>query len=84
MKGARTSPARPTVDVGAAAPDTGEGEASTEVVFQAAERGFADRSYRSIYVDYQTVAEEALSHDEVPPGYKFYVRRYFQLIRPRD
>ena len=21
---------------------------------------------------------------EIPPGYRFYVRRYFQLIRPRD
>jgi hypothetical protein len=25
-----------------------------------------------------------LERDRVPPGYRFYVRRYFQLIRPRD
>jgi hypothetical protein len=25
-----------------------------------------------------------MDHDEIPPGYKFFVRRYFQLIRPRD
>jgi hypothetical protein len=30
------------------------------------------------------VAEEALNKDESPGGYRFYVRRYFQLIRPRD
>jgi len=34
--------------------------------------------------EYHTVAEEALNKDEIPGGYRFYVRRYFQLIRPRD
>ena len=31
-----------------------------------------------------SVAEEALKQDEIPAGYRFYVRRYFDLIRPRD
>jgi hypothetical protein len=29
-------------------------------------------------------AEEALNKDEIPGGYRFYVKRYFQLIRPRE
>ncbi len=50
----------------------------------AAERGFATHRYEQVYRDYHTVAEEALDKDEIPGGYRFYVRRYFQLIRPRD
>ena len=29
-------------------------------------------------------AEETLEQDRVPAGYEGHVRRYFQLIRPRD
>ena len=50
----------------------------------AAERGFASKGYNKVYREYHTVAEEALEKDEIPGGYRFYVRRYFQLIRPRD
>lgn len=70
-------------DVAAAGIDSGEGDASSEVVYTAAQRGFSSTGYRKVYTDYKTVAEEVMEHDEIPPGYKFYVRRYFQLIRPR-
>jgi hypothetical protein len=81
----KTDPLKGQVeDVAAAGIDSGEGAASSEVVYGAAERGFADGAYRKIYTDYKTVAEEVMQSDEIPPGYKFYVRRYFQLIRPRN
>lgn len=73
-----------TQDVSAAGIDSGQGDASVEVVYGAAERGFTGRGYRQVYTEYKTVAEEVMTKDEIPPGYKFYVRRYFQLIRPRD
>lgn len=73
-----------TQDVSAAGIDTGEGMASSEVVYGAAERGFRGGGYRKVFTDYKTVAEEVIESDEIPPGYKFYVRRYFQLIRPRE
>jgi hypothetical protein len=73
-----------TQDVTAAAADTGQGAASSQVIYGAAERGFIGRSYKKVYTDYQTVAEESLAKDEIPAGYRFYVRRYFELIRPRD
>jgi hypothetical protein len=73
-----------TVDVTAAGADTGQGTASSQVIYGAAERGFVGRGYKQVFTDYQTVAEQALSQDEIPSGYRFYVRRYFQLIRPRD
>lgn len=73
-----------THDVGAAGVDSGQGASASEVVYGAAARGFSGVNYRKVYTDYKTVAEEALTSDDIPSGYKFYVRRYFQLIRPRD
>jgi len=73
-----------TQDVSAAGVDSGQGAASAEVIYGAAERGFVGRGYQKVFTDYQTVAEQVMTQDEIPPGYRFYVRRYFQLIRPRD
>lgn len=84
LQGEATKPVGKGVDVAAAGVDSGQGEVSSEVVYGAASRGFAGADYRNIYTEYKTVAEEALADDEIPPGYKFYVRRYFQLIRPRE
>lgn len=64
--------------------DTGQGAAASQVIYGAAQRGFVGKGYKKVYTDYQTVAEESLGHDEIPSGYRFYIRRYFQLIRPRD
>jgi hypothetical protein len=73
-----------TQDTQIAGQDTGQGGSRSEVIQAAAERGFATHRYEQVYRDYKTVAEEALEKDEIPGGYRFYVRRYFQLIRPRD
>jgi hypothetical protein len=73
-----------TQDVSAAGVDSGQGAASAEVIYGAAERGFVGKGYQQVFTDYQTVAEQVMEQDQIPPGYRFYVRRYFQLIRPRD
>jgi hypothetical protein len=83
MKGEATNLDGKTEDVTAAAVDTGQGAASSEVVYGAAERGFTGSRYQNVYTQYRTVAEDVLSQDTIPQGYEFYVRRYFQLIRPR-
>jgi hypothetical protein len=84
VHGPATDLAGKTEDVTAAAVDTGQGQASSEVVFGAAERGFTGSRYQKVYTQYHTVAEDVLEQDTIPAGYEFYVRRYFQLIRPRD
>ncbi|HYO98467.1 MAG TPA: hypothetical protein VER33_28385 [Polyangiaceae bacterium] len=84
LQGEATALKSQTQDVSAAGIDTGQGTASAEVIYGAAERGFVGKGYRDVYVEYETVAEQALEHDQIPPGYRFYVRRYFQLIRPRE
>lgn len=84
LSGEASSRIGQTRDVSAAGVDTGQGTASAEVIYGAAEQGFTGRGYREVYVQYQTVAEQALEQEPIPPGYRFYVRRYFQLIRPRE
>ena len=84
MKGKATDLDGKTEDVTAAAVDTGQGAASSEVVFGAAEQGFSGARYQKVYTQYRTVAEDVLEQDTIPAGYEFYVRRYFQLIRPRQ
>jgi hypothetical protein len=84
LKGKATELDAKTEDVTAAAVDTGQGAASSEVVFGAAEQGFTGARYQNVYTQYRTVAEDVLEQDTIPAGYEFYVRRYFQLIRPRQ
>ena len=84
LQGRATAPKVSTEDSQIAGQDTGQGASRSEVIQGAAERGFASRRYTKVYQEYHSVAEEALDKDEVPGGYRFYVRRYFELIRPRD
>jgi hypothetical protein len=84
LQGDRTHLDAKSHDVSAAGIDSGEGTANAEVIYGAAERGFVGKGYKDIFTEYQTVAEQTLEKDDIPPGYRFYVRRYFQLIRPRE
>ncbi len=61
----------------------GEGPSKTKVVMSAAQKGFASRAYREVHQDYAGVVEDALEKEHIPPGKRTYVRRYFDLIRPR-
>ena len=84
VQGGATNPKMGVQDSQMQGQDTGQGGSRSEVILGAAERGFASRGYQKVYREYHTVAEEALNKDEIPGGYRFYVKRYFQLIRPRE
>ena len=71
-------------DVQAQGLDTGEGPSNSEVILAAAEKGFRGGGYKKVFTQYKTVAEEQINKEKVPDGYRFYVHRYFQLIRPRE
>lgn len=60
------------------------GPTRSQVIRGAARGGFATAAYRRVYGDYRAHAEQLIERDDVPPGYRYYVRRYFQLVRPRD
>jgi hypothetical protein len=84
VQGGATNPKMGTEDTQVQGADTGQGGSRSQVIQGAAQRGFASRSYKRVYGEYHQVAEESLAKDEIPGGYRFYVKRYFQLIRPRE
>jgi hypothetical protein len=62
----------------------GAGPSRSQVIQSAARRGFAHTTYQGVYADYQAAVEESLDASAVPPGQRYIVRRYFQLIRPQS
>lgn len=60
-----------------------DGPSQTRVIMAAAGRGFASRAYRDVHQDYAGVVEDNLEKEQIPAGKRSYVRRYFDLIRPR-
>jgi hypothetical protein len=84
MLGRATTNKVGTADTQIAGQNAGDGPKRSEVILGAADKGFTGRGYKKVYDQYKTVAEEALKQDEIPAGYRFYVRRYFDLIRPRE
>ncbi|AUX35292.1 MULTISPECIES: hypothetical protein [Sorangium] len=84
IAGKRTDPKLGTQDVQAQGLDTQQGPSNSEVILSAAERGFKGTGYKKVFTDYHTVAEQQINKDQIPDGYRFYVNRYFQLIRPRE
>lgn len=84
VAGKRTDPKMGTQDVQAHGLDTQQGPSNSQVILSAAERGFTGTGYKKVFTDYHTVAEQQINKDQIPDGYRFYVNRYFQLIRPRE
>jgi hypothetical protein len=84
VQGKATDPKMGTQDTQVQGADSAQGGSRSQVILGAAERGFASHGYKRVYTEYHQVAEESLAKDEVPGGYRFYVKRYFQLIRPRE
>jgi len=62
----------------------GKGPSRSEVIHESSRRGFASETYRKVHAEYGRHAQSVIERDEIPGGYRFYVRRYFQLIRPRE
>ena len=61
-----------------------KGASKSEIIKAASEEGFANTQYKDVFVDYESVVEEVMEKEKVPPGYRYYVKRYFQMIRPQE
>ena len=46
--------------------------------------GQSTDSYKEIYTKYHKLSEDALSQEQIPLGYRFYVKRYFESIKPNE
>jgi hypothetical protein len=84
VMGKRTDIKAGTEDVQEQGQDTRQGPTNSQVILGAADRGFKGAGYKRVFTDYHTRAEEQINKDQVPDGYRYYVNRYFQLIRPRE
>ena len=62
----------------------GRGPSTRQTILSAAQKGFASRSYRKVFARYKSVVEDVMQTENVPPGYKYYIKRYFQTIKPHS
>jgi hypothetical protein len=62
----------------------GRGPTRRAVIYDAAAQGFGTRGYEKVHADYRDHAEHELERDTLPSVYRYYVRRYFQLIQPSE
>ena len=62
----------------------GEGASAIQTVASSAEGQQSSVSYKDAYAKYQKLSEDALTQEQIPLGYKFYVKRYFESIKPSD
>ena len=44
----------------------------------------AEDSYKEVYTKYHKLSEDALFQEQIPLGYRFYVKRYFESIKPKE
>lgn len=62
----------------------GKGPSTRETILTAAQKGFASRDYQKVFTNYKRVIEESIQAEKVPSGYKYYIKRYFQKIKPQQ
>ncbi len=62
----------------------GEGDSSVETTKASAEGQESSLSYKDAYMKYQKLSEDALTEEKIPLSYKFYVKRYFESIKPAE
>ncbi|NUP11530.1 MAG: hypothetical protein HOW73_36255 [Polyangiaceae bacterium] len=84
VAGESTDPNMETHNVEQMGQETNSGSSASKTIRSAAERGFRGAEYEEWFKKYRTVAEEDMKQEDIPDGYRFYVRQYFRLIGPRD
>lgn len=62
----------------------GKGQTRAEIIETASQEGFATESYRRVFRDYESFAQSAMDSEELPEGQRRRVKRYYQMIQPRD
>jgi len=60
------------------------GKTYSTIIRSAPEKQAARAPYYQVYQDYEAAAEEALTREDIPRGYKTYVREYFDALRPEE
>jgi len=58
-----------------------KGRSKVEVLYGAATDGTQVKGYGNVHIDYSMRASRQMAEEEVPPGYRQVVEKYFRLIR---
>ena len=62
----------------------GDGETLRQFLPTAADGSHSSRRYRELYEAMAPAAEEAVLQESIPLGSRFFIKRYFESIRPRE
>lgn len=62
---------------------SGQGESTGEIIETAGQSGFAGEGYRKVYQTYEKAAESVMDNENIPQGYRRYIEKYFDMIRPQ-
>ena len=81
---ASQSPASAAKELRLKGESSGEGETQTETLPGEREEQSSEREYRQNLERYESLQESSLDSEPLPAGQKQTIRRYFQLIRPKQ
>ncbi len=59
-----------------------KGGGKRETILSAAQKGFATARYKDVYNEYDGKIEDVMKAEKVPPSYKYYIKKYFNKIKP--
>lgn len=80
-------PQKKSADMGTAAHVDGQlgaGQSLHDFISATGDTSKSQRSYRDLYNAMLPAAEDALMQESIPPGSRFYIKRYFEAIRPKE
>jgi tetratricopeptide (TPR) repeat protein len=62
----------------------GEGESLQQFIPSAGDTSKSNRRYKELYNAMAPAAEDAVLQESIPLGSRFFIKRYFEAIRPRE
>jgi tetratricopeptide (TPR) repeat protein len=62
----------------------GEGESLSQLLPTAGDTSKSQRRYKELYDAMAPAAEEAIVQENIPLGSRFFIKRYFESIRPKE
>jgi hypothetical protein len=62
----------------------GEGESVQQFIPSATDSSKSNRRYKELYNAMAPAAEDAVLQENIPLGSRFFIKRYFEAIRPRE
>jgi len=62
----------------------GEGESLQQSLTSAGDQSKSNRGYKELYEAMAPAAQEAVQQENIPLGSRFFIKRYFEAIRPQE